>query len=245
MKNQKIHISSLFGLAFLFFFGCATDKPNFGPPADWEGSVVRWWRADTDTSKKFRDLEKLESMNVTGGEMTYFTLESLAYDSEETKERLIWAVKQSLIRLIRNEPEVVDSLFERFVTPKIRSAVLSPDEISSDISRFKKEGYRLIQNNYQEPRMALTLGEDVPVIFPDSLQDKQIGGSVRTQVYVNAKGEPEAIELLEGVHPVLNDIAMKATTKMRWRPAYLMRQGNWRPIPSWVRFTLNFVVPPE
>jgi len=199
---------------------------------------------DTDTTKKFRKLEELEDMGVEGGVLTYYSFESLSYDSEETKERLIWAVKQSLIRLIRNEPEVVDSLFERFVSPQIRASTLSR-EISSDINRFKKEGYRLIQNNYKEPRMALTLGKDVPVIFPDSLREKGIGGRVRTQVYVNEKGEPEAIELLEGLHPVLNDIAMKATTQMRWRPAYLMRKGNWRPIPSWVRFSLKFVLPPE
>lgn len=149
------------------------------------------------------------------------------------------SVKQALIRLYRNQPEVVDSLFNVHVVPDIESAQFSTD-IMSDVDQFKQDGYRAIGRAFQEPRTVRTLGEDITVVYPDSLRQAGIGGRVSMQVFLNEEGEPVAIELLEGVHPVLDDLAMTATTEMRWRPAYLMQRRDWVAIPSWARFNINY-----
>ncbi|MDX1739727.1 MAG: energy transducer TonB, partial [Rhodothermales bacterium] len=67
-----------------------------------------------------------------------------------------------------------------------------------------------------------------------------VTGDVDLQVYINDEGEPAAIEKLQGVHPVLDDIAMVATANVRWQPAYLLRVGKSYPIPSWVRYSVKF-----
>lgn len=230
-------------LGTVTFTACESASPEeLGPPAGWEGTATRWWPSGADTAGMFRDLETLEAMRVDLNPVTYASAPSLAMQGDVARSQLEQAVKVSLIRLYRNQPAVVDSLFERFVAPKIEEASLVGD-FDSMREHFKREGYRIINNNFQEPRAALQLGKDVLITFPDSLRERQIGGTVRTQVYVDEKGEPRAIELLEGVHPVLDALAMRATTQMRWRPAYLLRNRNWKPVPSWVRFNVNFMTP--
>lgn len=243
----------LLWMAAFLFAGCIQEPGvAFGPPEGWQAAPAaqeagavprRWWQAGVDTSRAFRRLETLQEMGVDHRGLTYAAGVSVAAQGDVARPHFIEAVKRSLIRLYRNEPEVVDSLFERFVTPKIEAADLAGNT-SEEVERFKREGYRLIGNNFQEPRTALRIGTDVPIAYPDSLREREVGGSVRTQVYLDAEGHPQAIELLEGVHPVLDQIAMEATARMRWRPAYLMRNGNWRPVPSWVRFNITFGVPP-
>jgi hypothetical protein len=60
------------------------------------------------------------------------------------------------------------------------------------------------------------------------------------QVYLNREGAPQGIELISAVHPVLDDIAMKAATQMRWQPAYLLTASKSNPVPAWVRYNVNF-----
>lgn len=233
------------GLLLLLWGACASEQgADLGPPQGWvRGDDGRWWREGVDTTGLFRNLESLESMSIRHEPVTYAGSQALAMRSGVGHEQLERSVKQSLIRLYRNEPVVVDSLFERFVAPRIAEADLSGD-LAAARERFKREGYRLISNNFQEPRVARQLGKDIPVSYPDSLREQQVNGKVRTQVYIDAEGIPQAIELIEGVHPALDAIALRATTQMRWRPAYLMRNGNWKPIPSWVRFNIDFIPPP-
>lgn len=224
--------------------GCgAGGEADLGPPSGWEGTPEGWWRAGTDTTGMFRDLETLESMGVAGEPLTYLASGQLAARSEVGRDQLRRAVKVSLIRLYRNEPLVVDSLFERFVTPRIEEASLVGD-FKEIRDHFKQEGYTRISSNFQPPRTVLQLGKDVPVVYPDSLRARQVAGTVRMQVSLDREGVPVTIELLEGVHPVLDALALQATTQMRWRPAYLLRKGNWKPIPAWVRFNINFMSPP-
>ncbi len=222
------------------FAGCASETPFApGPPEGWAASGARWYQAGLDTAGVFRDLSTLESMSVKGAEITYSATVDLSRQHGMAVRQLSRAVKLSLIALFRNEPQVVDSLFERLVVPKIVDADLSrePEYL---VDRYKKEGYRTIARHFREPRTTVQLGRDVPVQYPDSLRKSGVSGEVDLQVYVNEAGEPAAIEKLQGVHPVLDDIAMKATTQVRWEPAYLLRVGKSYPIPSWVRFSVNF-----
>lgn len=225
--------------------GCnrsAEPPSELGPPEGWVADGGRWWRADIDTSGVFRNLETLDAMGIAEEDLTYAADRTLAEQSGVAHRQLMRAVKQSLIRLYRNRPEVIDSLFEQYVVPKIEKASVSGDARKL-VARFKREGYQTIRRHFLEPRALRKLGVDIPVPYPDSLRERGIGGRVRLQVYINEKGEPVAVEKLEGVHPVLDAIAMRATTEMRWQPAYLLRGGKSDPLSAWTRFKVNFTAP--
>lgn len=227
-------LSIRFCLAFALFavtlvtYGCSTNSYSEGPPDGWIGQDGRWWKEGVDTSSAFRDLESIQSMSKGGGAA-----------SSGGRGVIVEGVQRGLVRLYRNEPEIIDSLFHRVVVPRIENAELTPDT-RGDIERLTQEGYRALSNNFQEPRATRRLGEDIRVTYPDSLRKEGVGGAVRMQVHVNSDGEPTAIALIESVHPVLDQIAMQATTEMRWRPAYLLRRGRWAEVPSWARFNVNF-----
>ncbi|NND73182.1 MAG: energy transducer TonB [Rhodothermales bacterium] len=234
---MRLSLSLIVCLA-LGIAGCTSDGPYVaGAPDGWMSDGSQWWLPGTDTTEAFRDLESLESMGVSNADRVYAG--GVGMQQSIQKDNLIFAVKQSLIEIIRNEPEVVDSLFEAIITPKLIKAKLSGDP-SEDIKKFKRDGYRSIARHFREPRTITKLGQDVPVVYPDSLAEAGVSGSVGMQVYLNNAGEPQSIELIESVHPVLDDIAMKATTQMRWQPAYLLRGGKSDPIPAWVRFSVGF-----
>jgi hypothetical protein len=240
MRTSLSSVLRLALVSLLFTAGCSSD-PAFrpGPPDGWVADGSRWFLSGTDTSGVFPDLSSLESMSVVGAERVYSANAELSRRHSVALQQLSRAVKQALIPLIRNEPNVVDSLFEKLVVPKLDDADLNrePNQL---VERYKKEAYRTLARHFREPRATVMLGTDVPVIYPDSLREAGITGDVDLQVYINDSGEPAAIEKLQGVHPVLDDIAMNATTKVRWQPAYLLRVGKSYPIPSWVRYSVKF-----
>lgn len=215
--------------------GCRSETPALEPPDGWVEEGPRRWVAGADTASLFRPLETFEAMGVArAGEASGSSAAAVLADR----------LQQEFLPLYRNHPRVVDSIFSRFVIPKIEGALATAD-FAEAREKLKREGYRLITNNFEPPRTRLQIGKEVPVIYPDSLRRQGVAGTVRMQIALDAEGEPRAIELLERVHPVLDAIALDAATQMRWRPAYLMRNGSWRPIPSWTRFSLTFGVASE
>lgn len=239
---MRINVNS--ALAFLIIGSLAMSACSnsggpheIGPPEGWEASGTKWWLPGADTTSAFRNLETLESMGVSNADRVYAA--SNTSRASIQRDNLVFAVKQSLIELLRNEPAVVDSLFEKIVTPKLANAKLTGNP-SEDIKNLKRQSYRDIARHFREPRTVTRLGEDVPVVYPDSLADAGVSGSVGMQVFLDTEGAPQAIELIESVHPVLDDLAMKATTQMRWQPAYLLKTSKSEPIPAWVRFHVNF-----
>ena len=213
--------SALFVLALLTGIGLAGCSGGAGgipePPEGWQHVDGRWWRAGVDTTQAFRDLSGAEAMGITSGASASLTA----------------AVQRELLPLYRNQPEVIDSLFERHVAEKLA-------EGEGDVEEWKRRAYSSLRKNFREPLIATHLGSDIPVPYPDSLRSRGVTGKVTMQVRLDAEGRPQAIELIEPVHPALDAIAMQATTQMKWRPAYVMRNGRWRAIPSWVRFSVNF-----
>lgn len=235
---MRTSLSVLFALLIFTLAACNGGSSEYeaGAPDGWRSEEDRWWQESVDTSRAFRDLESFEAMGVDDPDVTYA---SSAGGVSEDRGALVESVKQSLVRMYRNHPEVVDSLFAEVVLPRIQRASLS-DDPRENVDRLKREGYQALTRNFQEPRTRLSLGEDIPVVYPDSLRRQNISGTVRTQVYLDEEGNPRAVKLVDSVHPVLDDIAMQATTQMRWRPAYLLRRGQWNEIPSWSRFNINF-----
>jgi TonB family protein len=153
------------------------------------------------------------------------------------KRRLMNDVKKELLPLYRHRPAIVDSLFEEYVAPKIRSdRAPTQSNFDDEVDRHTERAYQVLRQYFTEPRTRGTLGDDVPIVYPDSLRSKGTGGRVEMQVYMNAEGEPLGIETIEGVHPVLDDIARRAATQMRWEAAQL--EGT--PISCWVRYSIQF-----
>ncbi|MFK7847149.1 MAG: energy transducer TonB [Rhodothermales bacterium] len=230
----------LFTIVILFLFqGCTSEEPfEFGPPVEWEGVETTWWKIGQDTTHLFRDLETLEDMKVAGADDVYLTNAALTA-SRDARKQFAKAVKRSLIRMYRNEPAVVDSLFEKFLVPKIEEVKFTSDPVK-DVETFKKTSYKLLSRHFREPRTRLDLGTDVIVVYPDSIRMQGIEGSVKLQVYLDDEGNPLTVELVDSVHPVLDQLALVATTEMRWLPAYVEHKRDWKPIPSWTRFRITF-----
>lgn len=208
----------------VFLIAACGGNPAYepGPPSGWQSDGTKWWVEGSDTSAAFRDLTSIQSMGV-----------GVSYAAHGPGLALA-SVRQSLIRLYRNHPEVVDSIFTLRVAPQIENG------LDGDQEELKRTAYQSLTRHFQEPRTTSRLGEDVQIVYPDSLRLSGVSGRVRTQVYLNEEGEPVAVMLLDSVHPVLDEIAMQATTEMKWRPAYLLRRGQWDAVPAWARFNINF-----
>lgn len=238
--SLRSHIPFLLVLFVVGSLGCAQQEPvERGAPEGWTEAEARWWLTGIDTSGVFRDLETLEAMALTGTETTYLATPQMMRQRATIQDQFERSVRRRLLPLYRNQPEVVDSLFELHVRPLLKDAVQTGD-LKPQVDTYQRRAYTLLRKHFREPQMALQLGKDIPVPYPDSLRERGVGGRVRTQVYLNAEGEPQAVELLEGAHPVLDDIAQRATAQMRWSPAYSLRNGRWVPIPSWTRFSVVF-----
>lgn len=209
-------------------------------PEGWTADGDRWWTASVDTSTAFRHLETMDDMGIPGTHLLNLRLTgNTASEQDLARRKIAQHVKVGLLPLYRNRPEVVDSLFEKYVFPKLADAPVKGD-VQPVINRYKRDGYRILSRHFRAPHTLLKLGEDIPVPVPDSLIGTNLEGSVFMQVYIDNEGNPRAIEKISGVHPVLDRIAMRATTRMRWQPAYVLRGAKAEPISSWARFRVNF-----
>ena len=216
--------------------GCSSgDGARTEAPAGWETAEGRWWQTGIDTTQAFRNLESLQAMGVS--QQAY-----VASVQGVNRDQFTRAVKQELLPLYRNHPQIVDSLFQDEVRPLIEEADLSGD-LKKTLDEYKNRGYKALSKHFREPRTETSLGEDVPIVYPDTLRTAETSGAVEMQIRLNAEGAPESIKLLEPVHPTLDAIAMNAATRMRWQPAYLLVDDEWQPVPSWVRFSVRFQPP--
>ncbi len=240
MQYLPIRFSLAVFVVALVFAGCTSDPGIvYGPPAGWEGAGERWWLAGQDTTGFYPRMETLDDMALTDDDVVYLAPGEMAAMRRNDRSQFERAVKRSLIRLFRNEPVIVDSLFEAEIKPMLPKVTFTDDPVQ-DVENFKRKAYKHLARFFREPRARLELGTDVPVVYPDSLRENGIGGAVVLQVRLDAEGTPQSVELINGVHPVLDQIAMEATTRMRWLPAYLMVKKDWQPVPAWARFRISF-----
>jgi len=227
--------------AMLVSRGCQDNESvSQSIPNGWDGNSTYWWQIGADTTNAFRPLETMDEMGVPGSHLLSASLDLGARgDRDLAQLKFNQYVKESLIELFRNEPQVVDSLFDQYVVPKMTGIDLTGD-VQPQVKTFQREAYRLIARHFRYPRTITKLGEDIPIVVPDSLKDQQLSGSVLIQLALNKEGVPVALKRLIGVHPTLDRIAMKAMTQMRWQPAYLLKGGRSQAIPSWTRMKVNF-----
>jgi hypothetical protein len=171
-----------------------------------------------------------------------------------TQEQFNNAIKRSLVKLYRNNPIIVDSLFENHATDSLQAVDLSGDIVTEDgrlkmetENQFKQQAYNAITEYFREPAPSKS---DVQLVYPESLRTEENAGTVELQVHLavegsgdNATGVPDAVQVVEGTHPTLDAIAMKGATQRRWNPAYVQVNREWQPVESWVRFSVNFPAP--
>ena len=245
---HRFSVLSAFCATALLVLSCGGCRVEENIPLDvpdgWESDGGRWWIAGEDTSAAFRDLETLSDMGIVDARVDETRLGSGDAIEEAARKQLATYVKESLIQLFRNHPEVVDSLFDRHVAPRMAGARIHGD-VRPVVNEFKKEGYRTISRHFRQPFSITKLGVDVPLLFPDSLRTQEISGEVFLQIYISEDGKPLAIRRLRGVHPVLDRIAMRAMTEMRWQPAYVVQGLKSPAIRSWARYTVRFASPGE
>jgi len=240
-------IASTLTALFLILLGCSSGGNPAEPPSGWEASESRWWKQGVDTSEVFRDLGTLGEMGITQEEMSIS-------QSGITQAQFNNAIKRSLIKLYRNNPEVVDSLFQARAVDSLSAVDLGGDIVTENgqlkmetENEFKNKAYKAINEYFREPQPTKT---DVQMVYPGSLRTEEASGNVELQVHLTAEevngemtGVPDAVEVIEGTNPTLNAIAMKGATQRRWNPAYVQMNREWQPIDAWVRFSVNFPAP--
>lgn len=237
--------SALILTGFFLILGCSGGGSPTAPPDGWQTTETRWWAEGVDTSAVFPNLESLSTMGVLD------EAAKLKPGGTVTREQFNAAIKQSLLPLYRNNPMVVDSLFEEYAAPQLEDVDLGGNIVADDgklktkiLQKNQKKAYDAITEYFREPQRSKSPDN---IIWPDSLRSQEHTGVVELQVHLGVEGEgknavsrPDAVEVLSGTHPTLNAIAMKAATRATWQPAYILEEGNWTPIDSWVRFDIPF-----
>lgn len=228
------------------FCGCAREPSvPLDAPEGWAtDDRGRWWRAGVDTALAFRDLSTFEGMGVRVPDALYRAGEPLSAQQDVARDRMVSAVQRELAPLYRNRPETVDSLFWQVVEPTIEAA--RPDrEPDAQVAAYERDAYRRIMRHFRAPGALKQIGTDIPVSIPDSLRGPASDRVVSFQVYVGPDGSAGAVRQLEGVHPVLDRIALRALVQVPWQPAYVLRTTRSVPVDGWVRFGVRFPTQPN
>jgi len=234
-------IASILTGLLLVLAGCGESSDPSAPPSDWNATETRMWAPDVDTSEVFRNLESLEAMGILDDQE--MSLSSGSVSQEQFRR----AVKQSLLELYRSNPPIVDSLFEEHAVPVLENAELGNDAVEEGkikqklLDKFSQKALKAIDEHYEQP----IIQEGITGLpYPDSLRTDENSGRVEVQVHVTADGTVDAVEVVEGTHPTLNAIIMRAAaTETTWNPAYVTEDGEQTAYPGWGRLSTNFPAP--
>lgn len=198
------------------------------------------WSPDVDTADVFLNTSSLQTMGVLDGEITLSA-------GSISQEQFQMAVKRSLSELYQSNPMIVDSLFEEYAASILQDADLGSDAVQDGevkqklLDKFRKKAFQAIDEHYEQPKMQQGI---TGLPYPDSLRTEENSGRVEVQLHINASGEVDAVEVIEGTHPVLNAIIMRAAAlETTWNPAYVTEGQNQTPYPGWGRLSTNFPAP--
>lgn len=238
MAATRWIVISLTGL-FLVLTGCSEGGSPADPPSGWSATETRMWNEDVDTSEVFQNMEGLTAMGILDEEVTL----SAGSVSQEQFQK---AIKRSLEELYRTNPQIVDSLFEAYAVPELENVELGSDAVEGGelktkvLEKSRQAAFKAIDKHYDQP----TIQEGITGLpYPDSLRTEENSGRVQIQLHINADGEVDAVEVIEGTHPTLNAIVMKAATETTWQPAYVTQDQEQVPHAGWGRLSTNFPAP--
>lgn len=215
-------LSSLPAVVCLLTLAACGGGTDLGPPDGWTGAEARWWRAGADTAGVFRDLETLEAMGVR------------VYDDVD----LAPGVQNRMVELYRTNPELVDSVFAVVALPIIERGAAGAGDRTEQREQLVNEIVREVARTYRQPLVDPASAPER--VYPDSLRQAGVGGSVVLQVYVDAAGDPVAVEAVERVHPTLDALAMRAAAGMDYTMPWVITGNASRNVPGWVRVTIPY-----
>jgi TonB family protein len=197
------------------------------------------WMQGVDTSQVFRNMQSLSAMGILAEE---FALSG----GSITQDQFQKAIKRNLAELYRSNPTIVDSLFERYAAPELENVELGSDAVQGGklkqklLDKHTSAAFKAIDEHYEQPAMQKGIEG---LAYPDTLRTEENSGEVQVQLHVNESGQVDAVEVVEGTHPILNGIVMKAATQTTWAPAYVTEDGQQTAYPGWGRISTNFPAP--
>lgn len=218
--------------------GCGAGGAPTAPPAGWQAAqepTPRWWREGVDTSAVFRPLETLADMGVADSQAV-LTVGGTGL----TPPLLVYNVKRRMRAFFRHDPATIDSLFGVHARDKLLAMNTNVSDVEDFVDTQRDRTVRTLRARYREPRRLTSLGEDVQVTYPDSLRAAGVAGRVKMQLRLDDEGVPQAVQVIESVHPTLDALALRAATQMRWQPAYVKRGNAWNAEPAFVRWSVRF-----
>ena len=227
----------LLALALLLSASACTSGDGDALPEGWLQSGDLYYRADVDTTGLFPDLDSVESMGVVPAD-------SLT----DQRDRAGWVernLKRRMLVLYRNNPHLVDSVFNSRVPDMIASRNLS-NELIPVVDEMEKPVRDALLQGFYPPSPLRKLGAEIPVPFPDSIRAQIDGARVKTQVAIGPDGFADAVQILEPVQPTLERIAVGVIAQQKWNAGYVtITNTNRRErAPSWVRYNILFGRPP-
>ncbi len=226
-------------LLLFVLVGCGGNGDAVGPPSGWTGTETRMWKSSVDTSAVFRNLSGLTAMGILQNE---FALSG----GRVTQTQFQGAIKRTLVELYRSNPALVDSLFEQHAVPELQEAELGSDAVdggrlnSTLRQTYKQRALQAIDEHYQQPTIKEGISD---LAYPDSLRTDEHSGKVTVQVHINEQGQIDAVEVVQGTHPTLNAIVMRAATQTTWQPAFVTIDGKQVSYPGWARLSTTFPAP--
>ncbi|MEM6784878.1 MAG: TonB family protein [Bacteroidota bacterium] len=231
---MRFAVSLVLAAALVVLAACGgTGSDPLTPPEGWtsngaDATLTAWWHADVDTAVAFRDLSTLGTMGIAEGEGLVAQVKRGRLDGAEEADP-----DGGLIGLFRNNPEVMDSVFNAVGVPLIRQA-----GDGGDVRSLRTDVYRRVAQDY---RKSGPLGQIDPslVIYPDSLRQNRVEGSVTMQVHVNRQGEAVAAKVLESAHPTLDRLALNVAANRRYKGATVGQDS----VASWLRISIPYYVP--
>lgn len=78
-----------------------------------------------------------------------------------------------------------------------------------------------------------------PANYPEALRGEPIAGSVQVELFIDEAGAVQEVRVLQGVHPLLDEAAVAAARKLKFKPATV----NGAPLPVRIHFTYEFAKP--
>lgn len=206
-------------------------------PEGWVQSGDLFYRTDVDTTGLFPDLESVESMGLVPAE-----------DELDPRDRAGWVernLKRRMVVLYRNNPQLVDSVFQARVPEMIASRNLD-NELIPVVDELEDPVRRALLQGFYPPSPLRKLGTEIPVPFPDSIRSQIDGARVKTQVALGPDGYADAVKILEPVQPTLERIAVGVIAQQHWNAGYVtITNTNRRErARSWVRYNILFGQPP-
>lgn len=220
------------------------ERQSFGP--ELEGELIREWR-----KAPFRDHHRTRpwvrallaaclACLMIGGMAVPAARASMARFVrtvlEEAAPRLFTPQEEPQLPAIRVVEPEAEPVPEATANTEVSAPVvgLERPEVRND------EGATFMEAEYSYPEI-LHRQEAENIIasyYPTALQRAGVGGSVKLQLWVDASGRVDHIQMRESSgYQSLNAAAMRAATQLRFKPA--TRAGD--PVGTWVEFTVNFV----